>query len=287
MPSVLRFVVLLPCLVMTLAATGNVSGQSTEHRVRFVPRVGNAPVQDARVCLFAGVYSPNPVITMGQTDRVDCFDERDAIAIPPGLWHAYTYVGTRLISAQPDILIYEGHEDTYREVDVELESAGVLDFADLQSRLGENEHLGVWIANTALPTLPSIIRPLPRGSNHLVVPAGETLFPVVLNEGALVSVGDAVTVRPEETRRLRPWSQSGTTLVAWVKMDPENSPVSATTELSAPHVVYRTSAGAEYEPVFMRDGPSFELDLVIFRNVPKGSGKVIFSGETWGDKRSR
>ena len=255
-----------------------------ENRVAFNVFHNGEAIAGAEVCLFHGVFSNSPLVEFGQDDEVTCFASSSVLDIPSGLWNAYTHVSDSLISAQPDVLIYEGKAEAYHEVDVSVVKAASLDMSALSVLLGKDDHLGVWIANTSLPAMPSVIRPLPRGEERVLVPDGEFVVPLILNHGRLVSIGDLLRADARKPTRVNPWSRRGNTLVTWIKTDWDQ--YKAATDkggLSVAHAEYVAADGTSYQPTFLRSGPSYELDLVVFRNLPTGNGRIVLSGESWAE----
>ena len=167
-----------------------------------------------------------------------------------------------------------------------LRKAGTLDFEGIRKELAEGEHFAVYISNVTTASDLGTIRPLPRGSTQLLVPAGERVVPLIIDRGRLLRAGDVYEVEPDKTIKIHSFAsakRNTADIGSWIKIDYSVlDRVGDVSSLSMPAVELTTEKGTVIRPLLpLRAGVANELALQVFKGVPFGRHKLTIRGDTW------
>ena len=248
---------------------------------------GDERLIGADVCFYKGVRSENPMVALASTDDIRCVSADAIIDVPSGMWNYYLIEkNAGYVSAYPDILIAEGDSPrSFRQAVSHMRRAAVLDVTELKASLVPGQFVAMYISNTTTDGALAIIRPVPRDSTRVLVPADEAVVPLVVSSGRIVRIGNVLRGSSEGVQALgviSPPAAGRADIGSWIKIDYEPlDALNEDVELGVP-VVSATADAHVYEPLLpLREGLVNELSLVIFKNVPRGSATIRLSGETW------
>jgi hypothetical protein len=244
----------------------------------------------SEVCFFRGASHADPFSLFFAHGEVKCLPADDVLDFPPGLFHAFARnLRLESVSAHRDYFIYPQSavpERGYEELEIPLERAAIVDFAELRAALGPGQSLGVWLAPTQ--TTAGTYFPLVDGETTLLVPANTPLLPLLIENRMPVAVGEPMELAPGARRRaaaFRRQRQRGD-VVAWISIDKANvqPPASSAT---APELSI-VAGGETFRPVFALPRWSLAADqtLVFFRGVPSGAARLEAGGKFWAPSRS-
>jgi len=234
----------------------------------------------SEVCFYRG--DPATALALFFTaDRKDCLPADKVIDLPPGTFNFFARHKDGYVSVLRDYTIYDGPpipERGFQRIEIPVVRAGLVDAAVPAKSLQAGQSLGIWVAPTA--ESPGSFIPLIAGETTILAPAGMPLLPMLIEDGAPIAIGEAVSVEDGSRIALPAFvrEKRTTDVVAWLQLDKESFRTARGVML--PPDVTIVAAGKTLKPQFSLFEPASKT-LVIFRNVPPGSAELRLSGMMW------
>lgn len=250
------------------------------YRREYLVMLEGARKAGGEVCFYRG--DTNTALSLFfSADKKGCLPADKVIDLPPGTFNFFARHQDGYVSVLRDYTIYDGPpipERGYQRIEIPVVRAGIVDATVPAKSLQAGQSLGLWIAPTA--NSPGSFIPLIAGETTILAPAGMPLLPMLIEGGAPVAIGDAVSV-DEGSRIVLPAFARGkqtTDVVAWLQLDKES--FRAARGIMLPPDVTLVAAGKTLKPQFSLFEPASKT-LVIFRDVPPGPAELRLTGMMW------
>lgn len=229
----------------------------------------------SEVCFFDARGTANAFDLYFTYKRVACLPADKVLDMPRGIFHAFARHRDGYVSGHPDYSVsdVDAREAGYQLLEIPVTPAARVDFSEQRSAA----RAGVWLTPT--PEAGGVFFPAVDGETSVMVPAGRTVVPLLVQDGVPVRVGLPLTLERGETRKPEfPMPARGTTtVVAWAKVDDEES---APLAGIPPPSISAVGGGVEVEPLGGTN-PAPTHTLLVFKDVPAGEVELRTRGRFW------
>jgi len=250
------------------------------YRREYLVMLEGARKAGGEVCFYRG--DTNSALSLFFTsDKKGCLSADKVIDLPPGTFNFFARHKDGYVSVLRDYTIYDGPpipERGYQRIEIPVVRAGLVDATVPAKSLQAGQSLGIWVAPTA--DSPGSFIPLIAGETTILAPAGMPLLPMLIEDGAPVAIGEAVSVDDGSRIALPAFAREKRTtdVVAWLQLDKES--FHAARGVMLPPDVMLIAAGKTLKPQFSLFEPASKT-LVIFRDVPPGPAELKLTGMMW------
>lgn len=259
-------------------------------QVRVVPLnapAGEPSMDGAEVCIYHAGDPSDFFSKFFHSDEVRCYPAEKILDMPAGTFLLSAHVADRFVSIAPYLIdVTVPDEEVLRRYVVEVVPAATLDFAAVRNKVPDGTYPAVYFPNNSYPRFVANALPLPRGSATMLIPAEQTIVPMLVGGDRIHAVGEPVSVATGQRRALEAnaFSSRDATVVALVRLQnfgdrlpaPQLEPLRA--ELTPKTEGSLLPAAPALPP---RGEGLFDRSLLIFRDVRRGDYRLRLDGDLW------
>jgi hypothetical protein len=236
---------------------------------------GSSPPK-AAACFFRAGDRDDFFSKFLSSNDVRCLPADKVLDLPIGSWNVFA-VSEGFVTSHPvQIDVASADPSQLHRLELTLRRAGVIDFGSLPDSLASDEWIAVYVMNNGR-TSPGAFRPLPDGETSIVVPANDTLVPVVISSQGIRRVGRPMSVGDSQTvvaPAFGPDSSHFLAVLLRVQADVEFWNLS-----SPPHPELLLRMHDRVVKPVMKSSGGLDRTLAIFRDIGPGEGELLLNGK--------